>query len=129
MSWPLYEVAGDAGRVNDQVFYPCTELERTMRVQEVLMRAIAGKINWYQAAEILDTSVRSLRRWKANMEEHGVDGLIDRRRRLPSEKKVPMEEVRRVVRLYADRFSHYNMRHFHQIAQLQLSASSSSVGE
>ena len=88
-----------------------------MKVQEVLMRAIAGKISWFQAAEILGTSIRSLRRWKANMEEYGVDGLIDRRRRLPSVRRVPLEEVKRVVRLYADRFSHYNMKHFHQIAQ------------
>ena len=117
MSWPLFEVLGDAGGVNDQALYPGTELERTMKVQEVLMRAIAGKLSWYQAAEILGTSVRSLRRWKGNMEEHGVDGLIDRRRRRPSVRKVPLEEVKRVVRLYADRFSHYNMRHFHQIAR------------
>ena len=88
-----------------------------MRVQEVLMRAIAGKINWYQAAEILGFSIRTLRRWKKEMEEHGVDGLIDRRRRQPSEKRVPLEEVKRVVRLYADRFSHYNMKHFHEIAR------------
>ena len=117
MSWPLYEVSGDAGRVNDQALYPLTELERTMKVREVLLRAIAGKINWYQAAEILGSSMRSLRRWKKSMEEFGVDGLIDRRRRQPSEKKVPLEEVKRVVRLYAERFSHYNMRHFHQIAR------------
>lgn len=117
MSWPLYKVSGDAGRVNDQALYPRTELERTMKVQEVLMRAIAGKINWFEAAEILGSSVRSVRRWKSNMEEYGVDGLIDRRRRLPSVRRVPLEEVKRVVRLYADRFSHYNMRHFHQIAR------------
>lgn len=117
MSWPLIEVSGDAGCVNDQALYPRTELERVMKVQEVLMRAIAGKINWYQAAEILGSSMRSVRRWKRHMEEFGVDGLVDRRRRQPSAKKVPMEEVKRVVRLYADRFSHYNMRHFHQIAQ------------
>jgi transposase len=88
-----------------------------MKVQEVLMRAIAGKISWFQAAEILGTSIRSLRRWKANMEEYGVDGLIDRRRRLPSMRRVPLEEVKRVVRLYSDRFSHYNMKHFHEIAR------------
>ena len=69
MSWPLWKVLGDAGRVNDQALYPRTELERTMKVHEVLMRAIAGKINWFEAAEILGSSVRSLRRWKSNMEE------------------------------------------------------------
>ena len=87
-----------------------------MKVQEVLMRAIAGKLSWCQAAEILGTSMRSVRRWRAHMEEFGVDGLIDRRKRRPSEKKVPLAEIQRVVRLYTERFSHYNMRHFHQVA-------------
>ena len=68
MSWPLYEVAGDAGLMEDRAMYPHTELERVMKVQEVLLRAIAGKINWYQAAEILGSSMRSLPRWKKNME-------------------------------------------------------------
>jgi hypothetical protein len=40
-----------------------------MKVQEGLVRAIAGKISWFQAAEILGSSVRSPRRWKSNMEE------------------------------------------------------------
>ena len=50
--------------MHDRVFYPGTELERLLKVQEVLWRTIAGKINWYQAAEILGLSMRSLRRWK-----------------------------------------------------------------
>jgi transposase len=102
--------------VNNRELYPRTELERVMKVQEVLMRAIAGKLSWYQAAEILGSSVRSMRRWKAQMEELGVDGLMDRRRRRPSQKKVPLAEIQRVVGLYGERFSHYNMRHFHQVA-------------
>lgn len=82
--------------MNNQALYPSTELERVMKVQEVLLRAIAGKINWYQAAEILGFSVRTLRRWKKEMEEHGVDGLIDRRLLQPSGMRVPMEEVKRL---------------------------------
>lgn len=88
-----------------------------MKVQELLMRVIAGKSNWYRAGEILACSVRSLRRWKANLEEYGVGGLINGRRKLPSVRSVPLEEMKRVVRLYAGRFSHNNMRHFHEIAR------------
>ena len=32
--------------------YPGTAVERAMKVEEVLLRATAGKIMWWQAAEI-----------------------------------------------------------------------------
>ena len=37
-------------------------VERTMKVQEVILRAMAKKINWWQAAEILGISERQMRR-------------------------------------------------------------------
>ena len=51
------------------------EMERMMKVQEVMRRAMAGKLKWWDAAEILGTSDRSLRRWRKRYEEHGYDGL------------------------------------------------------
>ena len=96
--------------------YPRSELERAMKVREVLLRAISGKIRWDEAAEILGSSPRSLRRWRAKMEEVGVSALIDRRRRRPSPRRVAIEEVRRVLGLFRERYSRFNMRHFHQIA-------------
>ena len=50
-----------------------------MKVQEVILRAIAKRINWWQAAEILGISDRSMRRWRERYQEHGYDGLFDRR--------------------------------------------------
>ena len=96
--------------------YPRSELERVMKVREVLLRAMSGKIRWDEAAEILGSSPRSLRRWRAQMEEVGAAGLIDRRRKRPSPRRVSIEEVRRVLGLYRDRYSRFNTRHFHQIA-------------
>jgi hypothetical protein len=43
---------------------PAAELERVMRVQDVMLQATARKITWWQAAEILGISVRTMRRWK-----------------------------------------------------------------
>jgi hypothetical protein len=43
---------------------PATEAERAMKVQEVILRAMAKKISWWQAAEILGISERTMRRWK-----------------------------------------------------------------
>jgi hypothetical protein len=55
-------------------------MERTMKIQEVLLRAMARKITWFQAAEILGFSDRHLRRIRERYEEFGYDGLFDRRR-------------------------------------------------
>jgi len=51
------------------------EMERMMKVPEVMLRAMAGKLKWWDAAEILGTSDRSLRRWRKRYEEHSYDGL------------------------------------------------------
>ncbi len=39
-------------------------MERAMKIQEVLLRAMARKITWWQAAEILGSSNRHLRRMR-----------------------------------------------------------------
>src|SRR5213592_4602421 len=73
--------------------YPARALERAMKIQEVILRAASGKILWMQAAEILGISPRGMQRWKRRYEEHGYDGLFDRRRPRPSPKRVPMATV------------------------------------
>lgn len=45
--------------------YPGVAVERAMKVQEVILRAMARRITWWQAAEIFGISVRSLRRFCA----------------------------------------------------------------
>jgi hypothetical protein len=46
-----------------------TAVERAMKVQEVILRAMAKRISWWQAADILEISDRSLRRWRQRYEE------------------------------------------------------------
>ena len=59
--------------------YPRTAAERAMKLQEVLLRATAGKIKWWQAAELIGISERQMRRWRKRLEEQGPQGLLDRR--------------------------------------------------
>ena len=54
-------------------------MERTMKSQEVLLRAMARKITWFQAAEIRGFTDRHLRRIRERYQEFGYDGLFDRR--------------------------------------------------
>jgi transposase len=88
-----------------------------MKVQEVMLRAIDGRLKWYQAAEILRISDRQMRRWKARYERWGYDGLFDRRRQRPSPKRVPLEIVRQVLTLYRERYHDCNVLHFHEKLQ------------
>jgi transposase len=85
-----------------------------MKVQEVILRAIDGRLKWYQAAEILGISDRQMRRWKRRYEQRGYDGLFDRRRKKPSPKRVPLEKVRQVLTLYRERYFDLNVSHFHE---------------
>jgi len=94
--------------------YTQAAMERTMKVQEVILRAMAKKITWWQAAEILGLSERSMRRWRERYEEFGYDGLFDRRQGKPSPKRVPVAVVEQVLGLYRDRYFDLNVRHFHE---------------
>ena len=51
-----------------------------MKVQEVILRAMAKRITWWQAAEIIGISERHMRRWRERYQVFGYDGLFDRRR-------------------------------------------------
>jgi transposase len=92
-------------------------VERAMKVRDVILQALAGKLTWLQAAEILGRSPRSIRRLRLKLERYGVDELYDRRRRTPSPKRAPVAEVQRLLALYRERYQGFNVRHFHQIAR------------
>jgi transposase len=94
--------------------YPRAAVERAMKVQEVILRAMAKKITWWQAAEIIGLSDRQMRRWRERYEARGYDGLIDRRRGRPSQKRVPMEQAEQVLALYREKYFDLNVRHFHE---------------
>jgi hypothetical protein len=53
------------------VAYTKAAVERAMQVQEVILRAMAKRITWWQAAEIIGISDRSMRRWRERYEQHG----------------------------------------------------------
>jgi hypothetical protein len=97
--------------------YPRGAVERAMKVQEVIVRALAGKLTWPQAATILGRSPRSIRRLRWKLEHEGYDGLFDRRRQTPSPKRAPVAEVQRLLALYRDRYQGFNVRHFYQLAR------------
>jgi len=85
-----------------------------MKIQEVILRAIDKQISWIEAAGIIGVSPRHLRRWRGEWEKVGYDGLFDRRLGKPSPKRVPMETIAEVLRLYREKYSRFSVQHFHE---------------
>ncbi|HEV2716110.1 MAG TPA: ISNCY family transposase [Terriglobales bacterium] len=89
-------------------------MERAMKIQEVILRAMAKKITWWQAAEILGFSDRHLRRIRERYQQFGYESMFDKRRGQPSPKRVPMAVVEKVLALYRENYFDLNIRHFHE---------------
>jgi transposase len=94
--------------------YPRAAMERAMKVQDVMLQAMAKKITWWQAAEILGISDRHMRRWRERYVEEGYNGLLDRRRGKPSRRRVPVATVEKVFALYREKYFDLNVQHFHE---------------
>jgi len=88
-----------------------------MKLQDVLLRAMAKKITWWQAAEIIGVTDRTMRRWRERLEQDGYNGLADRRKGKPSFRRVPLATCEEVLRLYQEKYFDLSMRHFHEKLQ------------
>jgi transposase len=77
--------------------YTETAVERAMKVQEVILRALSERQPWVQVAEMLGVSTRTVRQLRLRYQRYGYDGLFDRRRRVPSARCVPVEELQRIL--------------------------------
>ena len=97
--------------------FAAAAVERAMKIQEVIMRALSGAMTWLQAADILGLDPRSVRRWRARFEAGGAVALYDRRCLRPSRRQAPALEVQRILRLYRERFAGWNVRHFYRFAR------------
>jgi transposase len=100
--------------VDETQQYSAAEMERMMKVQDVLLKAMAKKITWWAAAEILGVTDRTMRRWRDRLEKHGYVGLADRRKGKPSPKRIPLATMEELLRLYREKYFDLNMRHFHE---------------
>src|SRR5436305_9257086 len=99
--------------------YPRAAMERAMKVQDVMLQAMAKKITWCAAAEILGSGDRTVWRWRERYVEEGCSGLLDRRRGKPSRRRVPVATVEKVFALYREKYFDLNVQHFHEKLQAE----------
>ena len=100
--------------VDETQQYSAAEMERMMKVQDVLLKAMAKKITWWAAAEILGVTDRTMRRWREKLEKDGYAGLADRRKGKPSAQRIPLATIEKVLALYREMYYDLNIRHFHE---------------
>jgi len=55
-----------------------------------------------------------MQRWQTRFKHEGCEGLFDRRRGVPSPKRVPLATVERVLQLYQEQYFDFNGLHFHE---------------
>src|SRR5260370_5341311 len=94
--------------------YTRAAVERAMRVQDVMLQAMAKKITWWQAAEILGISDRHMRRWRERYEREGYNGLMDRRRGKPSRRRGELAGGGEGLALYRGEEFGMNLEHFYE---------------
>jgi transposase len=89
-------------------------MERMMKLQDVILKAMAKKVSWIEAAEIAGMSVRNMQRKRQVYQEHGYTGLFDQRRGKRSIHRIGMETAEKVLALYQEKYFDFNVRHFHE---------------
>jgi transposase len=87
---------------------------RMMKRQDVILKALAKKLTWIEAAEIAGMRVRTMQRKRQAYQEHGYNGLFDQRRGQRSYHRVPLETAEKVLALYQQKYFDFNVRHFHE---------------
>jgi len=85
-----------------------------MKLQDVILKAMAKRITWMAAAEIAGVSDRTMRRMKERYEQFGYDGLFDQRRGKRSIHRIPLETAERVLALYQEKYFDFSVLHFHE---------------
>ena len=98
------------------LLYPPVAVNRAMKRNEIILKAMSGELSWIRAAEICRITARQMRRLKWAYQKGGYTGLLDRRTGRPSPKRASFPEVERILRLYREEYPGFNMRHFHQKA-------------
>lgn len=85
-----------------------------MKLQDVILKAMAKRISWMAAAEIAGVTDRTMRRIKQRYEHFGYDGLFDHRRGKRSIHRIPMKTAEQVLALYQEKYFDFSVLHFHE---------------
>jgi transposase len=87
-----------------------------MKIQEVIFRAIAKKLTWWQAAEVLGISDKTMMRWRHSYETRGYDPRFWGRSSSGESNwtLVPLGTAEKALSLYQEKYSHLDVAQFRE---------------
>ncbi len=85
-----------------------------MRFEEIYGRFHKGHLNCEEAADLLGISVSSFSRRRRRFEEAGLEGLVDGRLGKASARRVPVDEMTRMLGLFETHYKDFTVKHFHE---------------
>ncbi len=87
---------------------------RAMTRREVIIKAIAGQLNWVQAADILAITPRHMRRIRRGIERWGMSAVMDQRGGRPRRRRIKAGTVALLCRLKRDVYTDFSVQHFYE---------------
>ena len=86
---------------------------RMIRFEEAFFGWTENRLSQEEAARLLGVCGRTFRRYVCRYEEHGIEGLVDKRLTQVSHRKAPVDEVLALGERYRKRHRGWTARHFH----------------
>lgn len=87
-----------------------------MRFEEVYDRFQKSRLTTEEASDLLGICSRTFLRLRTRYEEEGFEGLCDRRLKKVSPHRAAASEVKRITKLYEEKYRGFNVKHFHEFA-------------
>lgn len=87
-----------------------------MRFEDVYDRFQKSKLTTEEASDLLGICSRTFLRLRMRYEEEGFEGLYDRRLGQASPRRAADNEVKRITKLYEEKYRGFNVKHFHEFA-------------
>lgn len=93
--------------------YSGSEMERMMKLQDVLLKAMAKKITWWQVAEIIGVTAGRCAGGENDWRNTATAGWRTGGR-ASRFRRVPLKTCEEVLRLYREKYFDLSIRHFHE---------------
>jgi transposase len=92
---------------------------RMMKFTDIAGRYAAGSLGCEDAAELLGISPRTFLRWRDRHAETGTASWTDKRVGKVSPRKAADAEIEEITQLYRDKYSGFNVAHFHTYLRME----------
>ena len=87
-----------------------------MRFEDIYGRFEKKRLTTQEASELLGISVSSFYRKRERFEKEGFEGVYDLRLGKASPHRAADAEVKRITKIYADKYRGFSVKHFHEFA-------------